>query len=145
MKEDLSDDTRDALIQHKSTRFFVNRKPRFQGIEVEHDINGQEMNGVLKVSMSIDINHTVWSPICKTEYEDAKDVNKLPQVRASLANSIIDILYTVRNNTFHGSKTVGEERDEEVVLNALPLLQIVVQSSMLNQLPQRAIDATALP
>lgn len=41
-------------------------------------------------------------------------------------SSIIETLYQIRNNLFHGSKTDHIERDEEVVTAALPILKKIV-------------------
>jgi hypothetical protein len=45
-----------------------------------------------------------------------------------LAEQIVFMLYTVRNNLVHGSKNPGEENELTVVQNALPLLELVVRA-----------------
>ena len=47
-----------------------------------------------------------------------------------LTEQIIFMLYAIRNNLLHGSKSPGEENDVEVVINALPLLELLVTSFM---------------
>ena len=45
-----------------------------------------------------------------------------------LARQILDVLYTVRNNTFHGGKRADDATDREVLEMSLPLLVMIVES-----------------
>lgn len=45
-----------------------------------------------------------------------------------LARQILDVLYTIRNNAFHGGKRADDANDAEVLEKALPLLMMVVDS-----------------
>jgi hypothetical protein len=49
-----------------------------------------------------------------------------PEVPERLVRQIGDILYTVRNNLFHGCKGPDDSNDEEVLLHALELLRTVM-------------------
>lgn len=114
---------KDALISHPNTRFFVERKPH--GVANNRDTFGQLINGVLNVTRTVNPQSPVWSPIDKQAYEryvtgEHSDINLL-------AEQIIFMLYTIRNNLLHGSKNPGEENDLTVVQNALPLLELVVR------------------
>ncbi len=40
--------------------------------------------------------------------------------------ALVDVLYQVRNNLFHGGKDVSEKRDSEVVSAALPVLKALL-------------------
>lgn len=46
----------------------------------------------------------------------------------ALARQILDILYTVRKNAFHGGKRADDANDQEVLEKALPLLAMIVRS-----------------
>lgn len=114
---------KDALISHPNIRFFVERTP--QGVTSNRDSRGQLINGVLNVTKTVNSQAPVWSPIDKQAYEryiagDCSDIDLL-------AEQIIFMLYTIRNNLVHGSKNPGEENDMTVLRNALPLLELVVR------------------
>jgi hypothetical protein len=79
---------------------------------------------VLNVTRTVNPQSPVWSPIDKQAYGryiagDHSDIKLL-------AEQIVFMLYTVRNNLVHGSKNPGEENDLAVVENALPLLELLV-------------------
>ena len=59
----LSPQLKERLILHRSTRFFVNRLPRFQGHELTVDSRGQRLNGVLNIGRTVEAANPVWSPI----------------------------------------------------------------------------------
>ena len=44
-----------------------------------------------------------------------------------LAKQIVGMLYTIRNNLFHGGKRADDAQDQEILKNAIPLLAIVVR------------------
>ena len=119
----INNQSKHELISHSITSFFVERLPH--GVCSRFDNQGQFINGVLNVTKTIDQNHPIWSPINKSAYERyiAGDTSE----RDLLAEQIIFMLYTIRNNLVHGGKNPGEENDVSVVENALPLLEIVVR------------------
>ena len=42
---------------------------------------------------------------------------------------VIELLYKIRNNLFHGNKSIQRERDVKVIENAVPVLKIIVKES----------------
>ena len=45
-----------SLISDEHIQFFVNRNPIWNGREIEHDIRGQELNGVININKTVDEN-----------------------------------------------------------------------------------------
>ena len=116
--------TKNTLITHENIDFFVNRIPK--GAPGSNDAAGQLINGVLNITRTISPDMPVWSPINKQKYEKYLKENLSDQ--NELAEQIIFMLYTIRNNLVHGSKDQNEANDVEVVEMALPLLEVVVGS-----------------
>jgi hypothetical protein len=118
------------LIAHPNSKFFVERVPKWHGAEVKFDGNGQRLNGVLNVRYTIDLKHPVWSPIDFSAYA------RYTQDKASsddinlLAKQLVYLVYTVRNNTFHGGKRADDANDLQVIEKALPILRMIVESFM---------------
>ena len=98
------------------------------GQPIEHDDRGQRLNGVLNVGYTVDAQHPVWTPIDAAEFEACQSGAKTPKRRDELAKQVLDILYTVRNNIFHGGKRADDANDNEVLTRALPLLAMIVNS-----------------
>jgi len=122
------DDLKDRLISHESTAFFVDRHPRLHHGELPRDAKGQHLNGVLNVGQTINEKCPVWSPINRALYERYMKGERTVEIRSKLAKQILDVLYTVRNNLFHGGKRADDAGDVEVVRKALPLLRMVVEA-----------------
>jgi hypothetical protein len=114
------------LIVSENTKFFVYRKLR--GLFTDVDSIGQKMNGVLNITRTISKEFPVWSPIDTQIYEDYVAGNRLPKSLEVLTEQIVFLLYTVRNNLFHGGKRVDDARDRSVVEHALPLLKLLVET-----------------
>jgi hypothetical protein len=110
------------LVEHPNTRFFVYRTPHWQGRPIVNDANGQRLNGVLNVGYTLDAELPVWTPIDTHMFENARD----SEARDALAYQILNVLYTVRNNAFHGGKRADDANDREVLEKALPLLAMIV-------------------
>jgi hypothetical protein len=108
--------------------FFVHRTPYWSGLPVERDGSGQRLNGVLNVGYTTDSKHPVWSPIDAKLFEAYQKGIRDGSTREPLARQILDVLYTVRNNTFHGGKRADDANDREVLQQALPLLKMIVDS-----------------
>jgi len=121
-----SDSLKDEMIQHESTRFFAYRTPQFQRREIHTDAQGQRLNGVLNIHRTLDPKHPVWAPIDTAVYEHYMAGECDRQSRDKLAKQILDLLYTVRNNTFHGGKRADDANDVQVLLHAAPLVQLIV-------------------
>ncbi len=126
--EEFTDDLKRRLIEHPSARFFAYRTPQWHGQPIERDANGQRLNGVLNVGYTLDPKHPVWTPVDSQAFEDYHDGSRDATRKESLTRQIVDVLYTVRNNTFHGGKSPDDANDREVLEKALPLLVEIVES-----------------
>jgi hypothetical protein len=129
---EFAEDLRHRLIVHPSVRFFVYRTPIWRSQRLQYDAAGQRLNGVLNVGDTVSSEHPVWSPIDIRVYERYMEGNQNSEARDTLAKQIQDVLYTVRNNMFHGSKRADDASDHEVVEKALPLLVMIVESFLYN-------------
>jgi hypothetical protein len=127
----MGSELRRALVTHPSTEFFVYREPEWRGRKIIIDGNGQRVNGVINVGRTVNARYPVWSPIEIDRYERCVKGDPAPDDVDKLAQQIIDVLYTIRNNTMHGGKRADYENDREVVAKALPLLQMVVSNFLL--------------
>jgi hypothetical protein len=125
-----SDELKHRLISHNGTNYFVNRVPRFSDEPIERDIFGQELNGVINVGRTISREYPVWSPINKVLYRQYMDGDRSQETADILVRQIVNLLYTVRNNLFHGGKRFDDASDREVLEHALPLLTMIVESFM---------------
>jgi hypothetical protein len=67
--EELNEALKKELIRHPSTKFFVERTPKWHGFNIECDEYKQKLNGVINVRYTIDDKHPVWSPIDFGAYE----------------------------------------------------------------------------
>ncbi len=120
------------LVNHESAGYFARRIPKWKDKEVETDKFGQRLNGVLNVGRTLSRGYPVWSPIDIGAYEQYMGrQNEEDGVPDDLIEQIVNILYTVRNNLFHGGKRVHDENDIEVVEKALPLLSMIVESFLI--------------
>ncbi len=115
------------LVEHESTRYFVYRTPQWRGVRIESDASGQKLNGVINAGRTVDQNYPVWSPIETRLYERYFTENLGPHDRHELADQILHVIYTVRNNLFHGGKRTDDANDLDVVNRALPLLRMIVE------------------
>jgi hypothetical protein len=126
--QQFSGDLRRRLVEHPSARFFVYRTPLWRGRPITHNADGQRLNGVLNVGHTTDAQHPVWTPLDTVEFE-AYHQSADTQVRIdALARQILNVLYTVRNNTFHGGKRADDANDMQVLREALLLLVMIVES-----------------
>ena len=99
----------------------MHRTPCWRGQPITHDADGQGLNGVLNVWYTTDAQHPVWTPIDTVEFEKYQEGGEMPARREALARQILDVLYTVRNNAFHGGKRADDANDIQVMKEALPL------------------------
>jgi hypothetical protein len=123
-----SDGLKRGLVEHPCTQFFVDRKPSWRGQCIEVDVSGQRLNGVLNVGYTVDARHPVWTPIDTVEFAAYHRGDKTPERLNALATQVLDVLYTVRNNTFHGGKRADDANDREVLEKSLPLLAMIVNA-----------------
>ncbi|NLE46405.1 MAG: hypothetical protein GX620_16945 [Chloroflexi bacterium] len=118
-----------ALIQDAGVEYFVNRAPSYWHAFIE-SAEGTKPNGVLNVGTTRGSSRVKWSGINVDLYQRYPE-GDLSDVEVNmLVEEIVGVLYTVRNNLFHGDKQAYNENELEVVRNALPLLSIIVESFM---------------
>lgn len=124
---ELTAETKATLVRHTNVAFFVNRTPFFDRYPLEENRTGQKLNGVLNVGYSLDSAYPVWSPLSREAYKSVT-LNVASEAEIdTLTKQILDMLYTIRNNLFHGGKRADDAQDEDVLQNAIPLLAIIVR------------------
>jgi hypothetical protein len=119
---------RHNLISHENTSFFVYRTPRWRNDFVHKDVHGQKLNGVINVGHTTAPQHPVWSPVETSAFERYMQGEYSDVTRDELARQILEVLYTVRNNLFHGEKRADDAYDIEVVSKGIPLLALIVSN-----------------
>jgi hypothetical protein len=124
--EELAANAKVELVGHENVAFFVNRTPVFDRYPLKKNKVGQELNGVLNVGYSLDKDYPVWSPLSREAHAKVKSNSASKAEIDLLAKQIVDMLYTIRNNLFHGGKRADDAQDQEILKNAIPLLAIVV-------------------
>jgi len=120
-------DFQKKLIFNPNLTYFVNRHPIFNGVEIKKDDLGQEVNGVINIKKTINANYPIWSPIDKSLFKKAKEKAIIDEEITKLSAQISLMLYTIRNNLFHGGKEPTDWNESEVVKYALPLLSSLVK------------------
>ena len=121
-------DLKRALVEHESARFFVERTPSWHGQPIAQDADGQQLNGVINVGHTTSFQHPVWAPIDTARFHAYRTGAGDPLALDALAEQILNVLYAVRNNLFHGGKRVDDANDNMVLEAALPLLAMVVRA-----------------
>ena len=109
--------------------FFANRIPIWQGVNIEQDARGQSVNGVINVRETISTEYPHWIPVDSTaitiimkQLKNGENIDVPDRLICQLG----DILYTVRNNLFHGCKGLEDSNDRQVLNNSYKLLKFVV-------------------
>jgi hypothetical protein len=136
----LSPQLTEKLILHRSTRFFVNRLPRFEGEELTVDARGQSLNGVLNIGRTVDAANPVWCPIDQGSYYAYLNGERTGERIDKLGKEILAVLFTIGKNRFHGVKRTDHASARNVVQHALPLLKEVVNSFV--SAPERGAPRT---
>lgn len=96
---------------------------------IQRDSMGQELNGVMNVAYTISTEYPVWSPIDKEIYARFMRGEPVSDIDINtLVGQIVRLLYTVRNNLFHGGKRFDDANDVEVIDRAVPLLELIVSA-----------------
>jgi hypothetical protein len=109
--------------------FFANRKPLWQGESIEQDVLGQKVRGVINVRETISKDYPRWVPvdgILLNSFLAQHKAGVIAEIPHRLIEQIGDILYTVRNNLFHGCKGPEDSNDNEVLCHALEMLRSIV-------------------
>jgi hypothetical protein len=125
---EFSDSLKFFLAGNEHTRFFAQRTPYWGGSQIATDDKGQPVNGVINVGYTVDTKNPVWSPIDTKALADFLADPSKTDLRDSLARQVLDLLYTVRNNTFHGGKRFDDANDREVLERAVTLLRAIVRA-----------------
>jgi hypothetical protein len=115
-----------ALLIHPGTRFFVSRRPTWQGQALGQDAFGQRLNGVIDVALTVDPRYPVWSPIDPKAYGQYVSGKGDARARDALARQVVDLLCTVERNLSYGGPRDDEESSEAVIEHALPLLSTIL-------------------
>lgn len=126
----LTDTQKSDLLLKPQVEFFVRRTPKgaagdiLPGRRGLFDPRGQRINGVLNRTRTVDPLYPYYAPIDLEKFEalQAGDLSHLQLLSEQLAM----LLYTVRNNLMHGHKEVRSDNDGEVVRNAYPILEYLV-------------------
>jgi hypothetical protein len=124
--QDFDAELKEALITEDSVTFFADRTPLWNDAPLPHDSKGQVLNGVLNVGHTFSIAHPVWAPIDTATLTRCRQGQPTPNEVDAVVEQIVILLYTVRNNLFHGGKQFDDASDNDVLEHALPLLKKIV-------------------
>ena len=119
---------KNELINSPAFQFFLNRRPRWGGSDVMVDDNGNRANGVTNLAKSAYKGRPVLATIDEARYRRWLTAARTPQDTDGLVAQIVDMIYTVRNNTFHGRKELLDPVARAVIDNAYELLRMIVVS-----------------
>lgn len=118
------------LLQSKTFQFFLNRRPEWHNGSVP-DTNGVRPNGVTNIAKSIYTERPVISGIDRATYTKWIGPNRTSADGNSLAKELVFMLFTVRNNMFHGGKEMSNTNANTVLRRAYILLRMIVNSFLL--------------
>jgi hypothetical protein len=116
-------------LDYTCLAFFASRTPVWQAIQLAQDKRGQPINGVVNVRGTINKDYPQWIPVDEDaldEFLHQAETDDALEVPEQLIEQVGDILYTVRNNLFHGCKGPEDSNDWLVVEHALAMLKVVV-------------------
>ncbi len=118
------------LLKLKAFQFFLNRRPRWHHGDVP-DINGVQPNGVTNIGKSIYSAQPVLAQLDRAMVARIDTPAQLPADQDALAAQIVFMLFTVRNNMFHGGKELLDPNANTVLRNAYMLLRRIVDSFLI--------------
>lgn len=110
--------------------FFAHRVPVWKAIEIKRDALGQPIQGVVNVRETVSNKYPRWVPVDLKALETFLNQHRTgadPDVPDRLIEQLGDVLYTVRNNLFHGCKGPEDSNDTKVLQNALKMLRTIVE------------------
>jgi hypothetical protein len=127
-----SENLKHELIVNESTKYFVYRTPTLNGHKIENDGLNQRLNGIINVGLSVDPKFPVYSRIDINLFEKYLNNSHDERARNTLGRQLVYVLYTIRNNIFHGDKRNDDTDDRDIVSHAVPLMSVIV-SNFLNK------------
>lgn len=119
---------KDEILNDPAFRFFLNRRPQWNGRPVPPNANGITPNGVVNLNESRYSKNLVISEINRATYQAWTVTPVAGADSEALTDQIFDVLYTVRCNTLHGGKDTTDDNAIEVVNNAYVLVRKIVDS-----------------
>jgi hypothetical protein len=124
--ERMSAGAKHRIITALETRWFVERTPTLRRPPKKLVKTQYPMNGVLNLGYTMATHHEIWTPIDTIQFKSYAGENDDPLLQNMLVKQIVGVIYTVRNNTFHGGKLPEDENARDVVSRATELLKIII-------------------
>ena len=115
-----------ALLVHKSVGICAYRTPTFNNRVVKNDSRGQQLNGLIDVSRTLDSRYPIWCPITLSWYKAYLRGEGDDDMRDNLVMQIVTILHTLRVNIFYDDGKNSQECGSNLVTCAQPLLNILI-------------------
>ncbi|HEY4312833.1 MAG TPA: hypothetical protein VGN12_25510 [Pirellulales bacterium] len=115
------------VIESPSFEFFLTRRPTSLHGNVP-DIQGVPPNGVTNIARSIYANVPKVSGLDRTIAGRVGTKNQLATDEGAVAAELVMMLYTIRNNMFHGGKEFDDPNANEVLREAYVILRNIVDS-----------------
>lgn len=115
-----------ALIAHKSVEYFANRTPTFDDRVLKSDSRGQQLNGVIDISRTLDARYPIWNPISIAWYKAFIRREADDALYLDLVTQIVSLLDTLRDNILYADGTNDQECGLNLVNCAQPLLNILI-------------------
>jgi hypothetical protein len=121
-----------ALIVHKSVEVCAYRTPTFNNRVVKSDRRGQQLNGILDISRTLDPRYPIWCPITLAWYRTYLSDDGDDEMRDNLVRQIITILETLRENILYDDGRNSQECGPNLVVCAQPLLNLLINGLILD-------------
>jgi hypothetical protein len=121
-----------ALIVHKCVESFAYRTPTFQNRIVKTDNRGQQLNGIIDLSLTLDPRYPIWRPITMTWYKAYMRGDGDESAQEALVGQITAILATLRDNVLFADSIQHQECGPNLVKCAQPLLDEIINGLTVN-------------
>jgi hypothetical protein len=121
-----------ALIVHKSVEVCAYRTPTFNNRVVKSDRRGQQLNGILDISRTLDPRYPIWCPITLVWYKTYLRGEADNEMRDNLVVQIVNILQTLRENILYDDGKNSQECGGNLVVCAQPLLNMLINGLTLD-------------
>lgn len=115
-----------ALITHRSVEFFANRTPTFGNRVVKKNNRGQQLNGIIDISRTMDARYPIWCPITMSWYRAYMTGDGKNGLKDKLALDIVFLLETLRENLLYSDGVNKQECGEHLVNCAQPLVNMLI-------------------